>query len=69
MEKFKTIVGIDADPLPGDTNGDGEVNIADITRVIDAIIDNEYSEALDVNGDGEINIADINKIIQAILNA
>ena len=68
-KKFKTIVGIDADPLPGDANGDGEVNIADITRVIDAIIDNEYSEALDVNGDGEINIADINKIIQAILNA
>ena len=68
-EKFTHIVGIDANPQPGDVNGDGEVNIADITRVVDAIINGDSNEACDVNGDGEVNIADINLIIQIILGA
>ncbi|MBO4803363.1 MAG: BspA family leucine-rich repeat surface protein [Muribaculaceae bacterium] len=54
--------------LPGDVNGDLEVNIADVNAVINMILGgNGDTTAADVNGDGEINIADINAIIAIIL--
>ena len=52
---------------PGDVNGDGEVNIADVNTVIDMILSGASSPAGDVNGDGEINIADVNALIATIL--
>ena len=56
-------------PIYGDVNGDGEVNIADINTVIDAILSNIGDPRCDVNNDGEVNIADINVIISIILGA
>ena len=50
-----------------DVNGDGEVNIADVNPVIDAILRGLNEEQFDVNGDGEVNIADVNTIIDWIL--
>ncbi len=50
-----------------DVNGDGEVNIADVNPVIDAILRGLNDEQFDVNGDGEVNIADVNTIIDWIL--
>ena len=55
--------------IPGDVNGDGEVNIADINAVIGIILgDNGDLTKADVNGDGIVNIADINKVIDMILD-
>ena len=49
-------------------NGDREVNVADINKMIDTIMKASVIEpSFDVNGDGEINIADINAIIDLIL--
>ena len=53
--------------LTGDVNHDGEVNIADINEVIDAIMNGANNPDCDVNHDTEINIADINIIIDIIL--
>ena len=53
--------------VPGDVNGDLEVNIADVNATIDIILDGSGNVAADVNGDGEINIADINAVIDIIL--
>ena len=56
----------------GDINHDGEINIADVNQVTDAIMKGIASgsaiAACDLNGDGEINIADINVIIGKILD-
>ena len=49
-----------------DVNGDGEVNIADINAVIDAIQNGNASLWYDVNDDTEVNIADVNAIIETI---
>ena len=55
--------------VPGDVNGDLEVNIADVNAVINIILGgNSSTSAADVNGDGEINIADVNAIINIILS-
>ena len=54
-------------PVTGDVNGDGEVNISDISEIIDLILSGRVSDLGDVNGDGEINISDINTVIDIIL--
>ena len=54
--------------VPGDVNGDGEINISDINCIIDMILGGTVDSHGDVNGDGEINIADINTLIDLILS-
>ena len=58
--------------IPGDINGDGEVNIGDANSVIDIVVmggNNGHTRipAADMNGDNEITIADFNAIIAIIL--
>ena len=61
------VISRDDGSIPGDVNGDGEVNIADVNAVIDGILGGTGNAACDVNGDHEINIADINALIDMIL--
>ena len=56
-------------PTPGDVNGDGEVNIADVNYLIDIILNDGNTPAADVNHDGEVNVADVNNVIDIILNS
>ncbi len=67
-----TLVGGGDLPLIGDVNGDGEVNIGDISAIIDYILgtatDSFNTEAADVNLDGEINIADVAAIVDMLLS-
>ena len=60
------------DWLVGDVNGDGEVNIGDVTRIIDIIlgeaVDNDIFARADVNRDGEVNIGDVTHLIDLILS-
>ena len=58
----------------GDVNDDGMVNIADVTRLIDYLLDNENTanfnvNAAKVNGDADINIADVTALIDRLLNS
>ena len=48
-------------------NGDGEVNINDVTKLIDMVLSGNSSSTGDVNGDREVNINDITKLIDIIL--
>ena len=65
---FVTIFGTDSGSDPCDVNGDGEVNIADINALINAILTSNDDPVYDANDDDEVNIADINFVIKAILN-
>ena len=55
-------------PLKGDVNGDGEVNIADVNFLINDILSAVIHDNDDVNEDGEVNIADLNAVIDIILS-
>ena len=61
--------------VPGDANGDGEVNAMDITDIINYMMNCPTStgmfieESADANGDGTINAADIVWIANTIINA
>jgi hypothetical protein len=52
----------------GDVNGDGEVNIGDVTALIDLLLSGETGpEVADVNVDGEVNIGDVTSVIDLLL--
>ena len=56
----------------GDVNHDGGVNIADVTNLIDYLLDNSvaiYTDCADINGDGDINIADVAMLIDSLLGS
>jgi subtilisin family serine protease len=56
----------------GDVNHDGKVNIADVTRLIDYLLDSETTEVCpicaDVAENGIINIADVTALIDRLLS-
>lgn len=59
----------DEPQLKGDVNRDGEVNIADVNTLIDAILSDNGDTNCDVNEDAEVNIADVNSVIDIILGS
>ena len=70
---FENIVEMEGGTSNGDANGDGEVNITDITYVLDKINGKPsgdfVEEAADANSDGEINITDVTVILDIINSA
>ena len=66
--RFEVLVNLEDEMVPGDVNGDSEVNIADVNAIIDMILAGTSAPTADVNGDGEINIADVNALIDLILS-
>ena len=52
----------------GDVNGDGDINVIDITALIDIIMNDETNSRADVNEDGDINVIDITALIDIIMN-
>ena len=53
---------------PGDMDGDGELSISDVTRLISWVLSGrEYSAVADVNGDGVVDIADVTILISRVL--
>jgi hypothetical protein len=55
--------------VSGDVNGDGRVNVSDVSALINMILglttmDNYRA---DVNGDGRVNVSDVSALINIIL--
>ena len=68
------LISIDYNSLPtwadGDINQDGEINIGDVTSLIDIVLSgNIYYPGADVNGDNEVNVSDVTKLIDMILRS
>ena len=55
--------------LPGDVNGDGKVNVSDVTTLINMILGMQTMDQgkADVNGDGKVNVSDVTALINIIL--
>ena len=69
---IETVTLVDNGPTyeNGDVNHDGSINIADVTALIDMLIQGEgaeYEAIADVNGDGAVNIADVTDLIDKML--
>lgn len=59
--------------IPGDANGDGEVNVSDIVEIVNDIMGKTSAKfvrvAADVNEDGEVNVTDIVKVVSIIMSS
>mgnify|MGYP002624326131 CR=1 FL=1 len=57
--------------LLGDANGDGQVNVSDVTAIIQHILGFSQTDfdaaAADVNGDSQVNVSDVTAAINIIL--
>ncbi len=66
------VAGGGSERLPGDVNGDGEVNISDVIRLINAVLNEDFTgidmDNADVNGDGVVNISDVVALISNLTN-
>ena len=67
--KFNVVV---SSVIPGDANGDGEVNVSDIVEIVNYIMGKPSSKfifaAADFNNDGEVNVTDIVKVVSVIMS-
>ena len=57
----------------GDVNGDGKVNVADVTALVNILLHSEGSEAYDataadVDGSGEVDSADVPVLVKLVLD-
>ncbi len=58
-----------SDVAAGDSNGDGVVDVADVTMIVSIILGtSEDVDTADVNGDGNVDVADVTTIIEIILS-
>ena len=68
--EFANIVE-DAKPStePADLNGDGSVNVGDVTTLVNTILgkEGEDAEGFDLNGDGVVNVGDVTTLVNKIL--
>ncbi|MDO4510685.1 MAG: M6 family metalloprotease domain-containing protein [Bacteroidales bacterium] len=62
-------VKLNAAGIKGDVNGDGNVDVGDVTALVNKILGAaEYSDAVcDINEDGEVNVSDVTSLIAIIL--
>ena len=58
--------------IKGDVNGDGDVNISDVTALIDYLLSGNASNIqlgnADINTDGSVNISDVTALIDYLLS-
>ena len=51
------------DFVEGDANGDGDIDIADYTYILNLMADESYDAKADVNQDGEVDVADATYVL------
>ena len=71
-KSFGNIIAINEKTfISGDANGDGGVNVFDVTATVNYILGSPStgfdSEAADVNDDGSVNVFDVTKLVNIIL--
>ena len=64
-----TLYYLGEEAVTGDVNGDGKVNVSDVTALVNMILGviPKDEERADVNGDGKVNVSDVTALINLIL--
>ena len=67
-EESNTIT-VENNGIIGDLNGNGQLNVTDVTVLINMILGTEpMSAKADINGDGKVDVSDITALINLILH-
>lgn len=67
----RVILSSGKDSAPGDVNTDGEVNVSDVTLLVNMILGTATRNlsVADLDGDGDINVTDVTALVNIILSA
>ncbi len=68
MDQWRDFNVVDNAVEPGDADGNLDVNVMDITRIIDLIMNGGYEVNADANCDGELDVRDLTVVIDRIMN-
>ena len=60
------LVAVENPFIPGDVNGDGEVNLLDVQPFIDLVASGGYLASADINEDGVVNLLDVSPFIELL---
>lgn len=65
---------VDEEPLVGDVDGDGQVNVVDVSSIVNLLlgaVEGEHlnKEAADVNRDGKVDVVDVSALVSTLLNS
>lgn len=60
--------GVEGAEIPADVNGDGSVDVADISAIISTMAGTAEYDNADVNQDGTVDVADISSVITYMAN-
>ncbi|MBQ2123375.1 MAG: hypothetical protein II200_05240 [Bacteroidaceae bacterium] len=69
VEHVKSVVTV-ASALLGDVNGDGQLNVSDVSSIVALLLNPEagsFNKAADVNCDGQLNVSDVSSIVNLLL--
>ncbi len=69
LESSMLIVTLPTTPvIPGDINGDGIVNVSDVTELVNVILATaKKNDACDVDADGTITVSDVTALVNLII--
>ena len=64
-----TASGVSVGKVQGDVNGDGTVNVSDVTALVNMILGviPKDETLADVNSDGSVNVSDVTALVNLIL--
>ena len=65
------LIGLPATGIRGDVNGDGKVNVSDVTALVNMILGviTKDETRADINGDGKVNVSDVTALVHIILGS
>ena len=52
--------------VPGDVNGDGVVDLLDVTPFVAVLAGGDFNEAADINGDGMVDLLDVGPFVDLL---
>jgi uncharacterized protein (DUF2141 family) len=53
--------------LRGDVNGDGRVDVADVTALVNLMKNGSYASAADLDGSGTLTTNDVTQLVNIVL--
>ena len=66
FDSFGIITVVESDLIVGDVNGDGMINLLDVTPFVELLTSGDFQVEADVNGDGAINLLDVAPFIDLL---
>lgn len=69
LEEGTLTVTVPRNPIVGDVNGDGMLDVSDVTALINAILEQvEKTPVCDIDGNGVVNVSDVTALINLLLD-